>query len=890
MKIGTMKIQNVLWYNLQIEKTLKMLETSRVGLSDKQASTRLKVFGFNRLPEPPRRTALKLFLSQFKSFLILILVVAGALSIFLGDWLEAGVILAAMLINVSLGFFQEYKTEQALEKLQKVINHKSRVYREGLIREINSEELVPGDILILEAGFQVSADLRLIEANNLSVAEAILTGESNPIEKQVEPLSADVAKQILVADRKNMVFKGTLITEGKGLGAVVSTGKMTEVGKIAEILEKTADEETPMQERLRSFSAKLAATILFLAALILIIGLVRGIAFWEILMVAIAAAVASVPEGLLVAITVILAIGMQRILKKNAVVRRLSAAETLGGATVVCVDKTGTITEGEMSVKQLVDFNDFLTFNDQPATLGDFETLATVTLLCNNAVLEKISPDDFKIIGSPTEKALLAASLKFEWDNQLSKYTRLNEIPFTSFEKIMFTLNQVNGQFWWCAKGAPEVLLAKCGHYQIGRKILALDKAASDHWQELFASYSQTGDRLLAAAYRVTDKPEQSGAAANDFIFLGFWVIHDPVRPEVKQTVELARQAGIRTIMITGDHKLTAMEIARQIGLDATENKVIDGQEMMKLSASELKARVADVAVFARVSPHDKLKIVQALQANGEVVAMTGDGINDAPALKAADIGISVGAASDVAKETSDMVLLDSNFSTIIAAIEQGRIIFQNIKKTIVFTLSDCWREIILIVGCLILKLPLPIVAAQILWINLISDGLPAAALTVEDAEPGVMKLKPEKRGGSLLDRQMKIIIFAIGIFSSLLIFALYYWLRLKNFDWQYTRSLIFAVLGVNSLVYVFSCKSLTRPLWRSRLLSNKFLLTSVAVGGLLVMLPIYLPILQTSLNLGALTLKDWGMAVGLSLIQVILIEIVKSIFNRRRASSKTGH
>ena len=877
---GIMKIQNILWYNLSIEKVLKILKTSRQGLSDKEALTRLKIFGFNRLPVKPRLSATKLFFRQFNNILIYILVVATGLSLFLRQWPEAAVVGAAIFINVFLGYFQENKAEKALEKLQKIITHKSRVYRDGLLKEINSEELVPGDIVVLEAGFQVSADLRLLEINNLSSAEAILTGEAHSIFKQAEPLSRSEDKKFLVAERANMVFKGTLIAEGKGLGVVVATGKITEVGKIAEAIEKTSDEETPLQMKLRSFSRKLGVGVLVIAAVILGVGLIRGLDFWEIFLIAVAAAVASVPEGLLVAVTVILTIGMQRILRQHALVRRLVAAETLGSTTVVCVDKTGTITEGEMSAKQLVNYNQELNFNDRKFPLGEFETLATVTLLCNNAVLENYSPEDYKIIGSPTEKAILAASLKFDWRDQLKDYQRLHEIPFTSRVKSMFTLNQKGTEFWWCSKGAPEIVLANCDRFQTGSEIKALDEEAKNHWLELFSKYSSRGARLLAAAYKVTDKKTDTDYKNEDYIFLGFWVINDPVRPEVKNTVTLAKQAGLRTIMITGDHRLTAVEIAKQIGLEVKENNVIDGYELMTMTPLELNRRVKEATVFARVSPEDKLKIVQALQAGGEVVAMTGDGINDAPALKAADIGISVGAASDVAKETSDMILLDNNFSTILAAVEQGRIIFQNIKKTIVFTLSDSFREIILVLGCLIAGVPLPIGAIQILWINLVSDGFPAAALTVEAAEPNIMKQRPEKRDNSILDAQMKTIIFVISIFSNLILFGFYYWLLKNNFDWSYIKALIFACLGLNSLVYVFSCKSLKQPVWRSHIFSNKFLWLAVLLGLILLLVPLYWPFIQGILGFSTLGLLDWALAFGLSCVQLVLIEGSKLISN----------
>jgi Ca2+-transporting ATPase len=876
-----MKIQNILWYNLDIKKVLKFLNSTTRGLTDKEASKRLKAFGFNRLPEKKRLSSFTIFLNQFVSVFIFILLCAEVITVFLQEWLDFSVIMAAILLNVIIGFVQEKKAENELTKLNKMIVPVAKVYRDGLISEIHSEEVVPGDLVLLEAGSQVPADLRLIDSNNLMSQEAILTGESDSVVKVIEPLSANEESLVNVADQKNMVFKGTLINEGKGLGIAIATGKLTEIGKIATLLEKTVEEKTPFQTKINKFSRQLAIIILIISLIILVVGLIRGLAFWEIFLVAIAAAVASVPEGLSVAVTVILALGMRRILKQKAVVRRLNAAETLGSASVVCVDKTGTITLGKMAAREAVIFKEKVIFDDIEINLGNFHDFISSTLLCNNAVVEKTSPEEQKFIGSPTEKALLQASLKFSDDLSISDFKRIREIPFSSKEKIMFTLNQSGEIFRWCVKGAPEIILGKCKFFKEKEEVKELDAEAIKYWQNLFNQYSREGFRILAVATKDMSSPNSDGFANNDFVFLGFWVLHDPIRPEIFETIKLAKRAGIRTIMITGDHKLTAIAIAKKIGLSVKADEVLEGDDLKRLTALELQEWAKKITVFARVSPEEKLKIVQSLQSAGEVVAMTGDGINDAPALKVADIGIAVGEASDVTKETADLVLLDNNFRTIIEAVKEGRVIFSNIKKVIVYLLSNGFSELIMILGSLLIGLPLPLAAAQILWINLITDGFPAAALTVEESEPKVMTKKPEKRHGNVLDKQMKILIFIIGIFSDLLILGLYWWLLRSGSDLIYAQTIVFVGLGVNSLFYVFSCKSLHFSIWKTKVFSNKFLNLAVLGGFLLQLLPIYVPFLREVFNVQSLGWMGWLIVFSISLVRVVLIEITKLFFGR---------
>ncbi|HCC22930.1 TPA: ATPase [Candidatus Falkowbacteria bacterium] len=878
-----MKFHNILWYNYSPAECFTLLESSEVGLSEKDALKRLRTFGFNRLPRSKRASDWLIFVRQFNNILVYILLGAAALSILLGEYADLAIILMAVFINIIVGFIQERKAETQLDLLRDYISYETKVIRDGLIHVIKAEELTPGDVVILESGNQVPADIRLFDVHSLSCSEAVLTGESAPVSKHTRQLSSDITKKSLVVDRKCMVFKGTVIAEGRAKGVVVSTGQFTEIGKIASLLEKTENEETPLQFRLKTFSRVLGLSILAVAGAIVIIGVLRGLSFWDIVLVAMAVAVSAVPEGLLVAVTVILAIGMQRILKKNALVRTLVAAETLGSTSVICVDKTGTITEGRMQAKEVVFWHDSLELTaKKPSRLDPaMEKFLQTSLLVNNADIDVA--DGHELIGSPTERAILSGSMELNYSlDRLVDIERLLEIPFQSSTKSMYTLNRDGKKFIWAMKGAPEVVLAQCSEFVSGQNKIVFTPKYRSLWQKMFDSYSRRGYRLLAVAGVVAPSDDSSYYREKKLVFYGFWVIEDPLRPDIAATISQVNQAGIRPIMITGDHQLTASEIARQIGLPVGEGSVMEGQELMIASSDDLKIKVRQVSVFARVSPEDKLKIVEALQSNGEVVAMTGDGVNDAPALKAADIGIAVGTGTDVAKETADMVLLDNNFRTIVLAVEQGRIIYSNIKKVIVYLLADSFSELVLIVGSLLAGLPLPITAAQILWVNLITDGFPAAALTVEAGEQGIMKQPPIKKNRKLLDREMKTLIFVIGLFSDIVLFILYNWLLGQGWNIDHVRTVIFAGLGLNSLLYVFSCKSLIRPLWRINIFDNVYLLLAVAGGLLLQVVPIYLPGLNSVLGLRPLGLVEWGMVVTFALMQVVLIELTK-IFYRLR-------
>jgi P-type Ca2+ transporter type 2C len=874
-----MQIQDILWYNLSTKEALTQLQTEETGLNKAKVQARRSLYGLNELPTDKRLSWLRILFRQFNNVLIGVLLVAAFFSLLLQEWLDLSIILAAVLINTIVGFIQENKAEKSLEKLRHVVVLETKVIRDGLVQKINARNLVVGDIITLEAGDQVPADARIINQTGLQTSEAVLTGESTAVAKNDSRLNSDVSKKVLVSDQKNMLFKGTMIAEGVVKAVVVATGIKTELGKIAHMLKTTKSEQTPLQKRLAVFSRKLGLLVLIAALVIMAIGLIQGKDFWEIFLVSIAVAVSAIPEGLLVAITVILIIGMQRILKKKALVRKLVAAETLGSTSVVCVDKTGTLTEGKMFAAKLATVNaqvDLTKTKKLKEKLSpDLEKLLQYTNLVNNAVIENPadSEEDWRLVGSSTEKAVLLAGLRFGLDtNKLKQdFPRLDEVPFDSFSKMMITTHRIDNQDVEIRKGAPERILQICNQYETEKGPESLTDEVNEQIEKSFAKFSSAGYRLLAACY-------QSGRVKDGKnIFLGFFVIKDPLRPSVKQTIKLAKQAGLRTIMITGDHRRTARAIAGEIGLSVKDKNIITGEELDKLSDEEFVKQLKDIKVYARVTPAHKLKIVAAWQRHGEVVAMTGDGVNDAPALKAADIGIAVGSATDVTKETADMVLIDCDFSVIIEAIRQGRIIFHNIKKVIVYLLADAFSEVVLVLGSLLMGLPLPVTAAQILWINLVTDGFPAAALTVEKSHDNVMQEKPRPKKAPILDKEMKALIFIIGVVIDLILLSLFFYLnKLDLFEIGYIRTIIFTALGLDSLIYVFSCKSLQHSIFKSKIFNNRFLLVAVLVGFLIQLSALYVPQLANIFNFSFLGPHEWLLVFSLAFMKLVLIEFTK--------------
>lgn len=876
------------WHSLTTEEVFKKLATSEDGLSMEEAKKRLKKFGHNKFPREKSAGGFTIFFRQFKSPLIYLLVVAGAVSFFLHDAINGFIIFSAVAISALFGYFQEQKSQKSLASLTKMIAYTARVIRQGEEKKIDSEHLVPGDWILLAEGDKIPADIRLFNGDNFETQESVLTGESMPVKKIHTPLDVGVQVQ----DQFNIAFMGTIVSRGRAVGIVVETGTRTEFGRIATSLTGIKDTLTPFQKKIEQLVKWVTIGIMALVSVIFVTGLVRGIVFQEIFTVSVAVAVAAIPESLVVAITAILTIGMMRLARHKALVRKLIAAETLGGTTVICADKTGTLTEGIMRVSEI---------------WSDSENFALeIAMLASEAYVENLREDAsrWNIHGDPMEKAIMKAGIERGLKDIIIKKDEfiLDEMPFESQNQFMavilrpsfatgygVALQGFRGQALLSNhriiyyKGSPEKILSASVYIYDstaqGRRI-RLYAVHFGKLKKVYEDFSRKGLRVLAIGYRETEseKFSQIDNMLSEITFVGFIVLNDPVRLSVKDTIKEAQRAGIKVVMITGDHKYTASSIAKEVGL-VDHHRIIDGNELAQMDDQTLKKEIKNISVFARILPHDKLRIVNAYQTNGEVVAMTGDGVNDAPALKKADIGIAVGSGTDVAKEVAEMVILDNNFKTIVHAVEQGRVIFDNIRKVATFLLSDSFTEVILIGGSMMFGLPLPVVAAQILWVNLVEDGLPALALAYEPKEKDVMKLPPRGKGVPLLDGQMKAIMFIIGIVSGLTLLGLFLGIFAKTGNLEYARTMVFAALGSNSLLYIFSIKNLRSSIFRTNILNNIYLVGAVIFGFFMILIAIYASFLQKILHTIPLSVNDWLIIAALGVLEIIGIETTKKVF-----------
>lgn len=799
------------------------------GLSNQKAQALLHKYGANKLPEAKQTSRLQILINQVKSPLIYILIIAAGITFFLHDLTDSLVIFAAVLLNTVLGFYQESKAESSLAALNNILSPTARVIRDSKVTKIEASQIVPGDYVILSAGNRVPADGVVVDALGLMVEEAILTGENVAVEKASYKKKIENVESVKVPE-KNHVYMGTTVISGKGVFLVLRTGSTTKMGSIAHSLISVSNEMTPLQKRMASLAKGIAIVISLISAFIFFTGIFFGNNIVDMFATSVAIAVAAIPEGMVVTLTVILAIGMQKILKRKALVRKLIAAETLGSVTVIATDKTGTLTEGKMRVNK-TDFED--------------PEMAVQTCVYANDL------DD------PIELAIWQWSEKQGADPQkmTDKATREHEKPFNSVDKYMSVT--VKGVKY--VKGAPEVVLEMCD----------IDKPKKKKILKQLSDWSSQGLRVLGLA-----------AGGKKLKWVGLIGVEDPLRDNVADVVKECNGAGIRIIMITGDYEKTAAAIWHRINAKTHHKRsnIIDGAELAKLSDKELDQRISKIDIFARVSPDQKLKIIQSLQRQGEVVALMGDGVNDAPAIKQANIGIVVGEASDVARETADMVLLDSNFKTIVAAIEEGRGIFKNIKKNILYLLSDSFSEVILVTGAILFRLPLPLTAAQILWINLITDGFPNLALTVEPHEKSLMRQKPLPPSSSLIDNQMKTLIVMISIITGLVSLTIfYYYIQVTSLT--HARSIVFALQGVDSLFYIFSIRSLRSPLWSINQFNNVWLILALFAAFILQVVAIYVPFFTSFLTTIPLGLGEWLTIAGSVFIIVGLIEAMKLAF-----------
>ncbi len=779
------KVLDYKWHALSVEEVAQTLQTTNQGLSEEEAKHRLEEFGPNELREEKRTTTLGVFLNQFKSILIIILIIAAIISGYVDIFIEnevpidTYVIVFILILNAIIGFVQEYKAEKSVEALKKIIAPKTRGIREGVEKLIPSKELVPGDIIVLEEGTRVPADARLMESISLNVDEASLTGESVPVTKDTDVLR----EELPLADRTNLVYMGTNATFGRGKAIVTSTGMKTEFGKIAESLQAVEEEEPPLKKKVEHMGKQLGLISIVFCIWILALGLLVGRDFIFMFMTAISMAVSAIPEGLPAVITVTLAFGVSTMSRQRAIVRKLASVDTLGCTTVICSDKTGTLTRNEMTVSklysndQMIDVTgvgyepegSFLQNGVELDSLDDnFMTLLRISYLCNNARLVK-DEKRWNILGDPTEGALIVVAAKAGmWQDKIEKqYTRISEIPFSSIRKRMSTIhNTLTNKKIVYVKGAPEIVLDLCNRIYENSQIRRLNSKDNERIQEVTKQLASNGLRLLAMAFKEMSNTSQTfepERVESQLIFVGLAGMIDPPRKEVSEAIKVCKQAGIKSVMITGDHKLTAVAVAKQIGLLEEEglSKALTGVDLDKVSDEELEQIVDETVVYARVSPQHKMRIAQALKRKGHVVAMTGDGVNDAPAIKAADIGVAMGIkGTDVTKETSDMILEDDNFATIVKAVEGGRHIFNNIKKYLRLLISTNFDEFFEITLCSLTGLPLTLIPIQILWVNLITDGLPAVALSMDPKEPGLMQLPPRDPKESLLRPMWRFIIY----------------------------------------------------------------------------------------------------------------------------------
>ncbi len=877
------------YYSLTELETLQNLNTSRKGLSRQEVAERLKKFGQNRLSAKKKVSPLEIFFSQFKNNLILILIGAAFLVFFIyffgkdhdqSDLIEGGLILVIVLIITILGFVQEYKAEKAVEALKKLLAFNAKVVRDGASHQVDVSELVPGDIVVLEEGEKVPADIRLLDVSSLSTLEASLTGESTPVSKKVERLE----EGLQIGDQKNMVFSSTVVASGRGLGVVVRTGDLTEIGKIASSVSEVKDEQTPIQKRLNEIGKTLGYIILGICGVVFIFIVFFASEFAELdlfdriltsFIASISLAVAAIPEGLPAVVTISLALGTQRMLKRNTLVRKLDSVETLGSIDVVCSDKTGTLTKNEMTVTQVYfDGSLFEVSGTGYEKSGEFiragekvdpkelELLLRTGLICNDAEFE-----DGKLLGDPTEGSLLVSAAKAGLSGE---FERVKEIPFSSARKMMSVVLREDNQFVVYTKGAPEILIEHCQKIVSNGKEVELTEEKKKEVLLKVGQLANAALRTLGFAYKKSEQIEDEQLLESDLVFIGLQGMIDPPRTEIEPLINSCNRSGIRTIMITGDHQATAEAVAHQVGI---EGKSISGAELDKLSESELEKVVQEIDIYARVSPDFKMKIIDILKKHGHIVAMTGDGVNDAPAVKRADIGIAMGiTGTDVAKEASDMVLLDDNFSTLVAAIEEGRGIFTNIRKFVNYLLSCNIAEVLVVFVALMLFQHLPLTAIMLLWINVVTDGLPAVALGLDPAEKNIMSYSPKKYQEQILNKRLWFEMVVFGILLTVGVLGLY-WHNIPE-GLEEARAAAFVAIVIFELVRLL----IIRADHNTSLFSNVWLILAVVVSVLLQLMLVYTPALAKLFEIKHIDLFDWVYIIFGSFVLWVVFEAVRKL------------
>ncbi|MBI5469686.1 MAG: cation-translocating P-type ATPase [Deltaproteobacteria bacterium] len=886
------------WYQKTVEQVMESLATDPAqGLTSAEAASRAGKWGPNRLTEKKRESAFLRFFKQFTEFIILVLIGAAIVAGALGEWVDSLAIMAIVVLNGVIGFMQEEKAERVMEALKRLSAPTARVLRSGELTTLDASKLVPGDIVAIESGDHIPADLRIIESKFLKIQEAALTGESHPIEKT----TVHIENTAPLADMVNMAFLGTVAVYGRGRAVVVATGMATEMGKIARMLQEAKAEPTPLQKKLSEFGRRLVYAAGGICALIFGLGVFRGEDTLEMFLTAVSLAVAAIPEGLPAVVTVVLALGVQRMVKRHALIRKLPSVETLGAATVIASDKTGTLTQNQMTVRKLyLPDREVITVSGtgyapsgeffsgtRPLSPKDSSSLMLAlktAVLCNGAELKE-KGSGWDIIGDPTEGALLSLALKAGLDRRalFAEYSFVGEVPFDSERKLMTTIfKDASGTYHAFVKGAPERVLAlSTSVYDNGVKPVSTETVRSI--EAINDEFSKEALRVLAFAWRASRAPLDTHnihLLEKDLTFLGLAGMIDPPREEVFGAVEKARSAGVTPIMITGDHRMTAIAIARELDIFRYGDIAVTGEELDRMSEAEFREKLPLIKVYARVNPEHKLKVVKAWKARGETIAMTGDGVNDAPALKEADIGVAMGiTGTDVTKEASDMVLTDDNFASIVSAVEEGRGIFDNIRRVVHFLLSCNIGEIFVLLLASLTGMPLPLLPVQILWTNLVTDGLPALGLAMEPVDPGVMDRPPRKRTEGIVTKGLLWVMVLQGVFIALCTLAVYtFELYYLGGDLIKARTMAFTVLVFCQKFHVFNCRSMWDSVFRIGVFSNRTLNWAVVVIFGSQLLLIYIPALQTIFKVVPLDMSDWAIVFLASVQPLVLMEIIKAI------------
>ncbi len=887
------------WFNKSVKQTAEQLGTDiKNGLSSGAIQERYEKYGFNELKAKKKKSLLAKFLEQFKDFMIIILIIAAIVSGIVGIREGEGItdtiiILIVVVLNAIIGVAQENKAEKSLEALQKMSSHVAKVIRDGKLSVLPSKDLVPGDVVVLETGDYIPADLRIIEAVNLKSQESAMTGESVPVDKCEDTISGEVE----LGDRKNILFSSSLITYGRGKGIVIGTGMNTEVGKIAKMIDETNESQTPLQIKLNNLGKTLGIVALLLCAIIFVVGMLYGKEPVHMFMTAVSLAVAAIPEGLAAVSTIVLAIGVQRMVKKNAIVKKLPAVETLGCASVICSDKTGTLTQNKMTVKKIFVNSRLQNINEMKDTSDELDKLVKAGMLCNDT---KIA-EDGKLTGDPTETALVDMGFALGYEGYiLENSPREFEIPFDSERKLMSTVHKLEeGQYIVYTKGGVDELLKCCNKYSENGEI----KTDLEDYKTLILSTNKSmaekALRVLAFGYKIinhTLTKNDMDHLESDLIFVGMCGMIDPPREEVKDSVRKCISAGIKTVMITGDHKITATAIAKELGILKDEKEAITGSDLEKITDEELKNKVRNISVYARVSPEHKVRIVKAWQANGEVVAMTGDGVNDAPALKNADIGCAMGiVGTDVSKEAADVILTDDNFSTIVEAVEEGRRIYDNILKAITFLLSSNIGEIVVLFLAILLTPVLaklfhitdisglePLLPMHILWINLVTDSLPALALAVDPAGKDIMKRKPIKNSKGIFSKGMTWRILYQGVWIGLITLIAFILGLSSEGSSEYKimvgQTMAFSVLALSELVHVFNVRNNQESIFKTNPFNNSKLILAIGVSALLMLVVLFTPALREIFDLAVLPIDKLVETICLIFSPLLVVEIFKKL------------